>query len=108
MAGMENDSVKRAGERQQAIQRVELRIYGRVQGVYYRAHALEEARKLGLTGWIRNEPDGSVRCQVQGSRDRIEAFIAWAWEGSPQAHVRHVDVKEIPVEEGEESFRITG
>lgn len=67
-----------------------LRIEGRVQGVYYRASAEAEARRLGLRGWVRNRHDGSVEALVAGSSAAIEEFIAWAWKGPAAAEVRAV------------------
>ncbi len=76
--------------------RVELHVLGRVQGVYYRANARDEARARGLTGWVRNEPDGSVRAVVEGPADQVEAFITWARRGPPSARVDQVRVTEAP------------
>ena len=82
--------------------RVYLRILGRVQGVYYRASALQEAQKLGLTGWVRNCPDGSVEAVAEGPRDKIDGLIAWCKNGPPGARVTGVDVRwEVP----ENAFR---
>ena len=64
----------------------------RVQGVSYRAYAAQEAVRLQLTGWIRNEPDGSVRAQFEGEDDRVDQMITWCERGSPNARVTHVDV----------------
>lgn len=55
-------------------ERLELVVRGRVQGVYFRASTRDEARRLGLTGWVRNEPDGSVRVLAEGPRAALEAL----------------------------------
>lgn len=73
--------------------RVRLKILGRVQGVYYRASALQEAQKLGLTGWVRNCPDGSVEAVAEGPWDKIDGLIAWCKNGPPGARVTGVDVR---------------
>lgn len=70
--------------------RAEIVITGRVQGVFYRSHAAEKARALGLSGWIRNEPDGSVRAVVEGESDRLRSFVAWCAAGPPDAVVADV------------------
>ena len=73
-----------------------LRIHGRVQGVYYRASAQEEALRLGLSGWVRNRSDGSVEALVAGCDADVECFIRWAWQGPAAARV--VDIEIQPAE----------
>ena len=73
--------------------RADLYITGRVQGVFYRASAQQEAMRLGLTGEIRNLPDGCVEAVVEGPKDRVEEFIAWCKEGPPAANVENVRVR---------------
>lgn len=73
------------------VERVDVRVRGRVQGVSFRAHARAEARRLGLVGWVRNEPDGSVRAVAEGPRPALEAFLAWCHRGSPAAAVSAVE-----------------
>lgn len=68
-----------------------LRIEGRVQGVGYRAALADEARRLGLRGWVRNRSDGSVEALVAGESDAIEALAAWAAVGPPSARVARVE-----------------
>jgi acylphosphatase len=75
-----------------AVVRVRLRITGRVQGVYYRASARDEARALGLTGWVRNLPDGSVELVAEGEEPRIDRLVAWCRQGPPGARVDEVEV----------------
>ncbi len=88
------------------IKRYRGRVYGKVQGVYFRASAQEEARRLGVTGWIRNVEDGSVEFEVQGSEESVSKFLEWAKEGPPAARVDNFKVEEIPVVEGEQDFHI--
>ena len=76
---------------QQSRVRVIARITGRVQGVKYRATAQREARRRGLTGWVRNEPDGAVLIEVEGDRAAVDAFLAWCAEGPPGARVARVE-----------------
>ena len=75
-----------------------LRIEGRVQGVFYRASLIDEARRLGLAGWVRNRRDGSVEAVVQGPPDAVQALIDWAHQGPPRAQVERVEVTEAPAE----------
>jgi acylphosphatase len=68
-------------------------IQGMVQGVAYRYHMVEEARRLGVCGWVRNRRDGSVEALVSGDAEAVAAIIAWARHGPPSAEVTHVAVE---------------
>lgn len=67
-----------------------LHIQGRVQGVWFRESMRSEAERLGVTGWVRNAPDGSVEAVVQGPDMAVDALVAWAQSGPPQARVERV------------------
>ncbi|MDT3670750.1 MAG: acylphosphatase [Aromatoleum sp.] len=69
-----------------------LTVYGRVQGVSYRANAQTEALHLGLQGWIRNRHDGAVEALVIGPHSRVDAFVEWARNGPPGARVDRLEV----------------
>lgn len=87
--------------------RVHLTIRGRVQGVWYRASCRDEAERLGLAGWARNLPDGGVEAVGEGTREALEAWIAWCRRGPPAARVGGVEVTwEQP--RGESGFAVTG
>ncbi len=83
-------------------------VQGRVQGVFYRVSACEEARRLGLGGWVRNCADGSVEAVAEGTREQVGAFLAWCRRGPPHAQV--TGVSEFYAEAtGEDSgFRVRG
>jgi acylphosphatase len=68
-------------------------IQGMVQGVAYRYHMTEEARRLGVCGWVRNRRDGSVEALVSGDAEAVAAIIVWARHGPPSAEVGHVAVE---------------
>ncbi len=70
--------------------RAHLIIEGRVQGVFFRASASEQANRLGLTGWVRNCSDGSVEVVAEGERAGIEELVRWCHRGPPGAHVHNV------------------
>ena len=72
-----------------------VRIVGRVQGVFFRAWTREEARRLGLSGWVRNCSDGSVEAHLEGDVDKIELMIALLHEGPPRARVEDLTVEPV-------------
>jgi acylphosphatase len=88
------------------MQRVSVTVSGRVQGVGYRLYAVEQAREYGITGWVRNEPDGDVAVEAQGSRKRLDAFCDALAEGPAAGHVTDVVRVEIPVVDGDRSFTV--
>ena len=69
------------------LQRVHVIVHGRVQGVYFRAATRDQARQLGLSGWVRNCSDGSVEVLAEGQRTHLEQLITWCHGGPPGALV---------------------
>jgi acylphosphatase len=88
--------------------RIWLRVDGRVQGVGYRASTQHQARRLGLTGWVRNLLDGAVELEAQGPADAVAALEAWCQRGPSLAAVKHVTRGERPAVDGEAEFAIRG
>ncbi|NUP09982.1 MAG: acylphosphatase [Polyangiaceae bacterium] len=76
-----------------ALKQVHLVVRGRVQGVFFRASAQREAKRLGLTGWVRNRQDGSVEMCVEGDEEALKEIVAWAHRGPTAARVEKVDVR---------------
>lgn len=74
--------------------RVRVFVSGRVQGVFFRATTTEEASQLGLSGWVKNLPDGRVEAVFEGDPDAVADMIQWCHTGSPRAQVEDVDVVE--------------
>ena len=72
--------------------RAKLKIQGRVQGVFYRQSTKETAVRLGLVGWAKNCPDGSVEVVFEGGREAVDTGIEWCRAGPPAAHVTEVTV----------------
>jgi len=73
-------------------------VAGRVQGVSFRAWTRVEAQGRGLSGWVRNEPDGSVRAHLEGPPAEVDAMLAALHKGPPAAVVREVTVQEVAPE----------
>jgi acylphosphatase len=73
---------------------VDVTVQGRVQGVSFRFYTERQAHKLGVKGWVRNEPDGSVAAHFEGADDVVDAMVEWCRQGPPMAHVRNVAVRE--------------
>ena len=68
-------------------------VSGRVQGVFYRSSARDTARRLGLTGWVRNLSDGRVELVACGNDAALDQLHDWLWQGPPHAQVRQVEVE---------------
>lgn len=73
--------------------RVRLQIRGRVQGVYFRASTVEQAQRLGITGWVRNCLDGSVEVVAEGEKAELEKLISWCRKGPSGALVKKVQTE---------------
>ena len=73
--------------------RVSIIINGQVQGVFFRYKTQQEAQKLGLTGWVRNNGDGSVEILAEGTEDKLEELINWCKAGPRSAKVENIEVK---------------
>ena len=82
-------------------------IKGRVQGVFYRASARDQAKLLGLSGWVKNLDDGRVEAVACGTEAQLADFEAWLQEGPPMARVDSVDVKDEPDHPQGSGFRVS-
>lgn len=86
--------------------RVHLKVFGRVQGVCFRHYCREQAKKLGLKGFVRNNDDGSVETVAEGEENSVGDFIAWCRHGPPAAVVRTCEEKHEPATGAFDSFAI--
>ena len=86
--------------------RVHLRIKGRVQGVGFRFSTVDEARRLGVTGWVRNTYDGDVELVAEGPRDRLQQLVTWCHAGPRGALVTDVEEQWLPYAGEFDAFRI--
>jgi len=70
-----------------------VRIYGHVQGVFFRDSARDEALRLGLSGHVRNLPDGTVELEAEGPQGSLEGLVSWCRHGPPAAAVERAEVE---------------
>jgi acylphosphatase len=79
-----------------ALARAHLIIHGRVQGVWFRGGAQSFADSKGVTGWVRNRPDGTVEAILEGDEQTVGEVVAWCRRGPPGARVDRVEVAWAP------------
>jgi acylphosphatase len=72
-------------------------VTGKVQGVFFRASAKENADALGIKGFAQNQSDGSVLIEAEGDEENLQQFVAWSRQGPERAHVTQLDVQESEV-----------
>ena len=85
----------------------QIKVRGKVQGVFFRKHAQQKALELGLTGWVRNEPDGTVALEIEGEIHALIAMQSWLKMGPPMAQVEGLEVR-AGEEKGYQDFLIVG
>lgn len=89
----------------QETRRARVLVAGRVQGVFFRHATARQANDRGLTGWVRNLPDGDVEAVFEGPAEAVEELVAWCRRGPPAAEVSSVEVSwHDPV--GESGFSV--
>jgi acylphosphatase len=69
-------------------------VSGKVQGVFYRQSTLDIANQLGLSGFVRNETNGNVYIEAEGTEELLSKFLEWCKKGPPRAAVNHVKFSE--------------
>jgi acylphosphatase len=82
-------------------------IHGRVQGVFFRMNTRQAAERFGVTGWVRNRPDGTVEAVFEGESAAVDAVLKWCETGDSPAQVSHVDVSWEGATGEFETFAIT-
>jgi len=73
-------------------------VHGRVQGVFYRDWTVDTARSLGVAGWVRNLPDGTVEAHLEGEAQAVERMISAMYDGPPRAQVERIEASEAEAE----------
>lgn len=86
------------------VEAVHIVVRGRVQGVWYRGSAQTLAVELGLAGWAKNCPDGTVEIHAEGARASLGEFVEWCKKGPPGADVTGIDVTPVPPKKMEKFF----
>ncbi|MDT8403593.1 acylphosphatase [Sulfuriflexus sp.] len=81
-------------------------VSGHVQGVFYRAATEEQAGRLGLSGWIKNLPDGRVEVTACGTEPQLKQLQAWLWQGPTHAQVSEVACEEIAATDVGDDFEV--
>ena len=76
-----------------------IRLYGRVQGVFFRQWSVHQARELGVAGWVRNLPNGSVEAHVAGDEDKVSQMVERLRQGPSGARVEDLVVDDVEPEE---------
>ena len=85
---------------------IKIHVHGRVHGVFFRDSALRKANELGITGFARNDLDGSVYIEAEGEEAALGEFVNWCKDGPPMAEVREIEVEEDSELRGFRDFRI--
>ena len=88
------------------MKRVYVRIFGRVQGVFFRFNTKKLADKLGIKGWVRNREDGSVEAVFEGKDENVDKIVEWCKRGPTLAKVERIEVKEEKYEGEFKDFEI--
>ena len=74
------------------MEHLSIKVFGKVQGVFFRKYTREKAVELGLTGWVKNHENGNVIIEVEGDKAAINSFVEWCKKGPPLAKVSAIEV----------------
>ncbi len=81
------------------LQTISITISGRVQGVFFRHSTKETARRLNITGEVKNLPDGNVAIIATGTKEQLDQLIKWCKQGPPKANVTGIEIKNLSLQE---------
>ena len=79
------------------MKQLRIQVYGKVQGVYFRASTRLKAIELSLKGYVENKQDGSVYIEAEGTEENLSIFLDWCKNGPPEADVREIHRSEGPL-----------
>lgn len=88
------------------MKRIKVKVYGTVQGVFYRKSTQAKARELQLDGWVRNNADGSVELEAQGEEKKLEELAEWCKQGPSAASVERIEVSDTEPKGNEKGFQL--
>ena len=88
------------------MQTVFIKVYGKVQGVFFRHFTVIEANKLGITGFVLNAAEGTVEITAQASEEKLNEFIRWCHHGPERARVDKVETHAVPSDISFNSFEV--
>ena len=83
---------------------IQIKVTGKVQGVFYRKYAYQKATELGITGFVKNMPDDSVYIEAYGDDDVLSIFVDWCYTGSPKSKVENMKTAEMEINPGFTDF----
>lgn len=83
-----------------------IQVFGLVQGVWFRASTQEQARRLGLNGWVRNQASGSVEIEASGPQVALDEFVKWCRKGPVLARVDRLEMQVNPNASPANSFEV--
>ena len=86
--------------------RIHVIVKGRVQGVYYRSSTQDRAQALGISGWVRNLPNGDVEFEAQGGQEQLDSLLLWAQQGPARAQVEKLVCNPCPTQANEAGFDV--
>ena len=86
--------------------RYRMGVHGRVQGVGFRWTCLQNAKKNGLTGWVRNRADGAVELEAQGPDEAVAAFSAGIRRGNGYSFIDHIEMRSVAEKPSESAFHV--
>jgi acylphosphatase len=89
------------------VKSITILVEGKVQGVWFRKSTQTEANRIGIKGFVKNQSNGSVYIEAEGTKEQLEAFIAWCHEGPKHALVSFLEVTEVEVLKGFTEFQIS-
>ena len=80
------------------IKAIHIIVHGQVQGVWFRAGTKAKAGELGILGWVKNRPEGTVEIHAEGEKSQLDNFIGWCRTGTPAANVTSLDINPMPLQ----------